>query len=202
MGALRVLVEAWGAWCQEAEWSDEPLIEDDDDVDAVDVVVQVMSSKSEQPLRLEAAAVLFHLCTHELDLMVRAGEVGAVEQLVDVVTNNSHSGVVVWAVSALCVLVTNEANHERFAGVEGHVAMVQLLHSSEHSNVAEQAARTLSNFMCTHKAQLLVAAAGGAQALVSVLAKCMRGQLQQVRQESPGTAESALEEIPLVNRRS
>ena len=58
--------------------------------------------------------------------------------------------------------------------------MVHLLNTTLHSDVAEQAARTLSNFMCFHKAQLQVAAAGAAQALVSVLTKCMRGELFHV----------------------
>ena len=58
--------------------------------------------------------------------------------------------------------------------------MVQLLNTTLHSDVAEQAARTLSNFMCYHKAQLQVAAAGAALALVSVLNKCMRGELFHV----------------------
>jgi hypothetical protein len=177
MGALRALVQAWGSWCQDPEWTDEPFV--DEDEESVEVLVELLS-KSEQELRLEAAAVLYHLCTHEYDLMVRAGSAGAVSVLVDVVKHNTQSSAVVWAVSALCVLVTHEPNQERFACVEGHVATVNLLQTTLHSEVAEQAARTLSNFMCCHKAQLQVAAAGAAQALVSLLTKCMRGELFQV----------------------
>ena len=177
MGALRALVEAWGAWCQDPDWTDEPLVDEDDE--SVEFLVELLR-KSEQGLRLEVGAVLYHLCTHEYDLMVRAGEIGAISELVDVVKNNMQSAAVVWAVSGLCVLVTHEPHQERFAAVDGHVAMVNVLQTTQHSDVAEQAARTLSNFMCGHKAQLQVEAAGGAQAMVSVLSKCMRGQLVQV----------------------
>ena len=84
----------------------------DEEEESVQVLVELLSkselSKGEQELRLEAAAVLYHLCTHEWDLMVRAGEVGAVSVLVDVVNHNRQSRDVVWAVSALCVLVAHE----------------------------------------------------------------------------------------------
>jgi hypothetical protein len=110
MGALRALVQAWGSWCQDPEWTQEPFVDEEDE--SVQVLVELLSkselSKGEQHLRLEAAAVLYHLCTHEWDLMDRAGEVGAVRVLVDVVNHNRQSRDVVWAVSALCVLVAHE----------------------------------------------------------------------------------------------
>ena len=177
MGALRTLVEAWSSWSDDEEGSDEPLVDEDDE--PVEVLVELLG-KSEQSLRLEAAAVLYRLCSLDYDLMLRAGVAGAVAELVDIINKNNHSDDLCWVVNGLCVLVTHEPNQERFAAVHGHVCMVNLLQSTHRSDVAEQAARTLSNFMSGHKAQLQVAAAGGAQALVSVLAKCLRGDVQQV----------------------
>ena len=63
MGALRALVQAWGSWCQDPEWTQEPFVDEEEE---------------------------------------------SVQVLVDVVNHNRQSRDVVWAVSALCVLVAHE----------------------------------------------------------------------------------------------
>jgi hypothetical protein len=198
LGALRALVEMWSTSINDADWADEPLLDEDDE--AVEVLVELlifhqsngnsatagsqpakMDQTSQRAMHLEATAVLYILCTHETDLMLRAGEVGAVGALVSVVKNNMHSPDVVWAVNTLCMLVTHEPHQAHFIAAEGHVALVKLLQTTSHSAVGEQAARALSNCMRDHKSQLQVAAAGAAQTLVSVLHKCLQSNERQVQ---------------------
>ena len=202
LGVLRAVVETWCAASDEP-WADEPLVDADDD--SVELIVKLLAqhpkhsasalppssravSKSqtvvqgEQSLGLEAAAVLYHLCTHEYDIMVRAGEVGAVAELVTIVKRSMHEPEVGWAVKALCVLVAHQAHQDKFGAADGHVVLVTLLRTTQFGDVAEQAAHTLSNYMCGRKAQLLVAAADGAEALVSVLVKALGSPPFQVEE--------------------